>query len=175
MMPAALAAMGMKLVSQPLLKYFGYRKILTINTLFIGATIGLYSFVGPGTPLVFIVLISAMQGFFNSMQFSSMNSLAYADIKDADASMASTMSSSFQQLSMSFGLAAGSIVAAWYLGKVPQTNQLMVTDALHHAFYALSAITIVSSLTFWRLRAEDGESISRGIERDQTAPAVNQA
>ena len=175
MMPAAFAAMAMKLVSQPLLKHFGYRKILTVNTLFIGATIGLYSFVGPGTPLVFIVVISAMQGFFNSMQFSSMDSLAYADINEADSSMASTMSSSFQQLSMSFGLAAGSIVAAWYLGKVPQTDQLMVTDALHHAFYALSAITVVSSLTFWRLRAEDGESISRGIARDKTSPAVNQA
>ena len=172
MMPAALAAMGMKLVSQRLLKRFGYRKILTINTVCIGGTIGLYTLVGPGTPLAFIVVISLMQGFFNSMQFSSMNSLAYADIDDPDSSMASTISSSFQQLSMSFGLAAGSIVAAVYLGKVPQTNQLMVTDALHHAFYALSAITIVSSLTFWRLRARDGESISRGIAREQTTPTV---
>ena len=173
MMPAALAAMTMKLVSQPLLKRFGYRRILTVNTVCIGATIGLYALVGPGTPLVFIVMISLLQGLFNSMQFSSMNSLAYADIDDADSSMASTISSSFQQLSMSFGLAAGSIVAAWYLGKVPQTDQAMVTDALHHAFYALSAITIVSSLTFWRLRAEDGESISRGIAREQTTPTVS--
>ena len=85
------------------------------------------------------------------------------------------MSSSFQQLSMSFGLAAGSIVAAVYLGKVPQTDQLMVTDALHHAFYALSAITLVSSLTFWRLRKKDGESISRGITQEQTTPTVSQA
>ena len=175
MMPAALAAMGMKLASQRLLKRFGYRKILTVNTVFIGVTIGLYSLVGPGTPLAFIVMISLMQGFFNSMQFSSMNSLAYADIDDVDSSMASTMSSSFQQLSMSFGLAAGSSVAAVYLGKVPQTDQLMVTDALHHAFYALSAITIISSLTFWRLRKEDGESISRGIAQEQTTPTVSQA
>jgi MFS family permease len=175
MMPAAFAAMGMKLVSQSLLKRFGYRKILTVNTVCIGATIFLYSLVGRGTPLIFIVMISLMQGFFNSMQFSSMNSLAYADIEDKDSSMASTMSSSFQQLSMSFGLAGGSIVAAWYLGKVPQTNQLMVTDALHHAFYALSAVTIISSLTFWRLRAKDGESISRGIAQEQATPTVSQA
>jgi Na+/melibiose symporter-like transporter len=175
MMPAALAAMGMKMFSQRLLKRFGYRKILIVNTVCIGATIGLYSLVGPGTPLAVIVLISLLQGFFNSMQFSSMNSLAYADIDDADSSMASTMSSSFQQLSMSFGLAAGSIVAAWYLGQVPQTNQLMVTDALHHAFYALSAITVLSSLTFWRLRPQDGESISHGIAQEQAKPAITQA
>jgi EmrB/QacA subfamily drug resistance transporter len=175
MMPAALAAMGMKLVSQRLLQRFGYRQILTVNTLCVGATIGLFSLVGPGTPLAFIVLLGLMQGFFNSMQFSSMNSLAYADVADADSSMASTISSSFQQLSMSFGLAVGSLVAGWYLGNVPQTNQAMVTQALHHAFITLSVITIISSLTFWRLRREDGESISRGIARDEVAPVAGQA
>jgi MFS family permease len=175
MMPAALAAMGMKFASQGLLRRFGYRQILTVNTVFIGITIALYALVDAQTPFWFIVMISAMQGFFNSMQFSSMNSLAYADIQDADSSMASTMSSSFQQLSMSFGLAGGSIVAALYLGQVPQTNQVMVTSALHHAFLALAIVTALSSLTFWRLRREDGESISRGIERDKKAPVLNQA
>ncbi len=175
MMPAALAAMGMKFLSQRLLKRFGYRNILTVNTVCIGITIALYALVDAATPFVFIVLISMMQGFFNSMQFSSMNSLAYADIGDNDSSMASTISSSFQQLSMSFGLAGGSIVAAWYLGKVPQTDHAMVTSALHHAFLALAMVTALSSLTFWRLRREDGESISRGIVHSQTTPAVSQS
>jgi EmrB/QacA subfamily drug resistance transporter len=175
MMPAALAAMGMKFMSQRLLRRFGYRQILVVNTVCIGATIALFATVGPGTSPAFIVMIGLMQGFFNSMQFSSMNSLAYADVDDPDSSMASTMSSSFQQLSMSFGLAAGSLVAAWYLGKVPQTNQPMVVDALHHAFLTLAVITALSSVTFWRLRREDGESISRGIVRNQASPAVSQA
>jgi fucose permease len=175
MMPAALSAMGMKFLSQRLLKRFGYRNILTVNTVCIGVTIALYALVDAATPFVFIVLISMMQGFFNSMQFSSMNSLAYADIGDSDSSMASTISSSFQQLSMSFGLAGGSIVAAWYLGKVPQTDHAMVTAALHHAFLALAVVTALSSLTFWRLRREDGESISRGIVHSQTTPAVSQS
>lgn len=163
MMPAALAAMGMKFASQKLLMRFGYRRILIVNTVCVGLTIGLYALVDTNTPFLFIVMISLMQGFFNSMQYSSMNSLAYADINAADSSMASTMSSSFQQLSMSFGLAAGSIVAGWYLGKVPQTDQAMVTQALHHAFFTLAAITVISSLTFWRLRPGDGDSISKGV------------
>ena len=41
--------------------------------------------------------------------------------------MASTIASSMQQLSMSFGLAAGSLVTAWFLGDVPQTDRAMVT------------------------------------------------
>ncbi|MGZ8317433.1 MAG: DHA2 family efflux MFS transporter permease subunit [Telluria sp.] len=163
MMPSALAAMAMKLVSQRMLKRFGYRQVLIVNTVCIGVTIAMFSQVDSGTPLAMIAGLSLMQGFFASMQFSSMNSLAYADIDTKDSSMASTISSSFQQLSMSFGLAAGSLVAGWYLGNVVKTDAAMVRNALHHAFMTLGVITAFSSLWFWRLRPDDGESISRGI------------
>lgn len=164
MMPTALAAMGMKLVSARLLARFGYRQVLIVNTVCIGVTIGLFALVQPGVSIALIVTLGLMQGFFNSLQFSSMNSLAYADVTQNDSSSASTISSSFQQLSMSFGLATGSLVTAWFLGDVPQTNRVMVTGALHSAFIALSVVTILSSLAFWGLRAEDGESISKGAK-----------
>jgi EmrB/QacA subfamily drug resistance transporter len=162
MMPAAAAAMCMKLVAPKILARFGYRQVLVVNTVFIGLTIGLFSLVSAGTPMIAIVGIGLLQGFCNSMQFSSMNTLAYADIEPKDSSMASTMSSSFQQLSMSFGLACGSIVTAWFLGRVPQTNQVMVTNAIHHAFLTLAIVTMISAGLFARLRREDGESISKG-------------
>jgi hypothetical protein len=76
--------------------------------------------------------------------------------------MASTIASSMQQLSMSFGLASGSLITGWYLGELPQTDRLAFTGALHHAFLTLAVMTILSSLTFWTLHREDGESISKG-------------
>lgn len=174
MMPTALAAMCMKMFAPKLLARFGYRKILTTNTFFIGVTIAMYTLVGPGTPFYVIVAISLSQGFFNSLQFSSMNTLAYADIEAKDTSMASTMSSSFQQLSMSFGLAAGSLVTAWYLGPIAQDNRELVAQALHHGFATLAGMTVLSSFVFWRLRRNDGASISRGQETETRAdPAVN--
>lgn len=162
MMPAALAAMAMKLISVRVLQRFGYRKVLIINTLLIGATICLFGLVAPGTPLLVIVLLGAAQGLFNSLQFSSMNSMAYADVLPADSSMASTIASSLQQMSMSFGLACGSLVTGWYLGGLPESNRLAVTGALHHAFLTLGIITALSSLSFWSLHADDGESVSKG-------------
>ena len=95
MMPTALAAMGMKLISPRLLARFGYRQVLIVNTVCIGITIGLFSIVKAGTPLTMIVMLSLMQGFFNSLQFSSMNTLAYADVAQADSSMASTIRARF--------------------------------------------------------------------------------
>jgi MFS family permease len=162
MMPAAAAAMGMKLIAPRVLAILGYRKVLIVNTLMIGVTIGLFSLVGAATPLPLIVLLGLAQGFFNSLQFSSMNSMAYADIDAADSSMASTIASSMQQMSLSFGLASGSLVTAWFLGDLPQSDRLAVSGALHHAFVTLGVVTLLSSLSFWTLRPEDGESVSRG-------------
>ncbi|MGZ3238664.1 MAG: MFS transporter, partial [Burkholderiaceae bacterium] len=162
MMPAALAAMGMKLISTSVLRRFGYRQVLIVNTVLIGVTIGIFSRVTPTTPIALIVLLGLTQGFFNSLQFSSMNSMAYSDIEQSDSSMASTIASSMQQMSMSFGLACGSLVTAWYLGGLPQSDRIAVIGALHNAFLTLAALTIISSLSFWTLRANDGESVSKG-------------
>ena len=162
MMPAVAAAMVMKLLSTYLLRRFGYRQVLTVNTVLIACTISAYALVGPGTPLVIIVLIGLSMGLFNSLQFSSMNTMAYADTEETDAAMASTIASTLQQMSLSFGLACGSLVTAFFLADLPQTNQIAVASALHHAFLTLAGLTLVSSLTFWGLKPRDGESVSKG-------------
>ena len=162
MMPSAAAAMFMKVLSSRLLRRFGYRQVLVVNTVLIACMISCYSLVGPGTPVWAIVPISLALGFFNSLQFSSMNTMAYADIDAADASMASTVASTLQQMSLSFGLATASLIAVFYLGEQPQSDHLAVARALHHGFLTLAAITFVSSATFWTLRKDDGESVSRG-------------
>ena len=121
-----------------------------------------FSSVVPGTPTAAIVGLSLLQGLFNSLQFSSMNSMAYSDIRPEDSSMASSIASSMQQMSMSFGLACASLVVAAYLGEQPQTDRAAVISALHHTFLTMGALTILSSLSFWTLRPDDGENVSKG-------------
>jgi MFS family permease len=159
MMPSAAAAIATKAVTKQVLAALGYRRVLTVNTALIGATISLFSLVGPATPKILIVLLALCLGLFNSMQFSAMNTLAYADVEGPDTSMASTLASSMQQLSVSFGLAAATLVAGWFLGNLPQTDRVQVAGALHHAFLALALFTVLSSLTFWRLRPRAGEAV----------------
>jgi EmrB/QacA subfamily drug resistance transporter len=165
MMPAAAGAIGMKFLSTRVLRRFGYRTVLIVNTLLIGVAIALFSRVNAATPIPAILLLSLCLGFFNSLQFSSMNTMAYADVEGPETSMASTLASSLQQLSLSFGLATGSLVAGWYLSGLPQDDMALVAGALHHAFLTLAVITVVSSASFWGLRASDGESVSRGAAR----------
>ena len=86
--------------------------------------------------------------------------MAYADVEGPASSMASTIASSLQQLSMSFGLACGLIITGWFLGGLPQSDQPAVLSALHHAFVCMGVVTIISALTFWTLQRKDGENVS---------------
>ena len=166
LMPLAAAAMLMKMVASRILARHGYRTVLIVNTLMIGVTISLFSCVDAGSSLGLVVALCLAQGFFNSLQFSSMNSMAFADIDAPNASMASGIASTLQQLSMSLGLALGSLLTAYFLGDLPQSDRVAVSGALHHAFLTLGALTMASSLSFWTLRAHDGEAVSqRGLSR----------
>ena len=167
MMPAAIAAMGMKFFSVRVLRRFGFRQVLVVNTVMSGLTISAFSLVTPATPIALIVCIGLSQGFFNSLQFTSLNSMAYADIEARDSSMAATIASTLQQMSMGFGLAFGSLVTGWYLAGLPQTDAVAVSSALHRAFLTLGGLTILSSLSFWTLRANDGANVSRGAAATQ--------
>lgn len=94
--------------------------------------------------------------------------MAYADIDARDSAQASTIASTMQQMSLSFGLASGSLLTAWFLADLPQTDAGAITASLHQAFLVLAALTFVSSLSFWALRPQDGESMSKG-----TVPVPN--
>jgi hypothetical protein len=64
-------------------------------------------------------------------------------------------------MSLGFGLAGGSLVAAWFLGGHPQSDHAAIIKALHGAFVTLGTVTMLSSLFFRLLHPRDGESVSR--------------
>lgn len=169
-MPTAAAAMLMKVSSGPLLARFGHRNILISNTLFSGVIVMLFALIGPGAPVWAILLLSFSQGFFMSLQFTSMNSLTYADVANPDASKASSIASTGQMLALSFGVAFASLVAGWFLRGLDQTNPAEVVPALHRAFITMGLLTMVSSLTFWGLHPDDGNNISNRRTQGEPAP-----
>lgn len=160
MMPQALAAIAMKLLAQKILGRFGHRQVLMVNTAMVGVTMLVFSFISPATPLWALLLLIFTQGFFSSLQFTSMNTLVYADIPDREASMATSLASTAQMMALSFGVAFASLVAAWFLGDTPQAQSADLLPALHQAFRLLGAVTIISSLSFWRLHPDDGNNVS---------------
>ena len=115
-MPQPLAAMSLKMLMPRILTRIGYRRVLLSNTAIIGMIIMLFALVHPGFPAWLIVAQAFCFGFFSSLQYTSMNTLAYADLGPAETSMGSTIASAMQQMSMSFAVAVAFLVAALFIG-----------------------------------------------------------
>lgn len=161
MMPQALAAMSLKMTMPGILARFGYRGVLVSNTAMLGVLIMLFATIGARTPVWLIVLQAFTYGFFQSLQFTSMNTLVYADVRSEDAGSASTIASTAQQLSMSFGVAVASLVAAVFVPDRFHTSAAEMIRGVHEAFLVLGVATIVSTLVFSSLKSTDGSDISR--------------
>jgi EmrB/QacA subfamily drug resistance transporter len=161
MMPQAIAAMILKLTMPKILARFGYRTVLVSNTIIIGLLIFLFATIGPGTPVWLIVLEVFCYGFFTSLQYTSMNTLVYADVTEEEASSASSIASTMQQMSISFGVACASLVTAVFLPDRFRSNPAEFIHGIHHAFFVLGAMTIFSTVVFRELRKGDGDSVSQ--------------
>jgi MFS family permease len=161
MMPQAIAAMSLKVTMPRILRRFGYRTVLVSNTLMLGLLIILFATIGAGTPVWLIVVQVFIFGFFTSLQYTSMNTLVFADITDAQASSASTIASTMQQMSISFGVATASLATAFFIPDRFNTSAVEMIAGIHKAFLCLGALTIFSTLIFHELRKDDGSAVSQ--------------
>jgi len=160
-LPQSLAAMSLRLLMPRLLRRYGYRRVMLFNTAAIGVLIGLFALVGPHTPVVVIAAQAFCFGFFSSFQYTSINTLGYADISDDDTSMASTMASTTQQLSVSFGVAAASLTTALFIPDRFHASPAQILHGIHQALVALGLLTLASTVLFRTLRPGDGDAVSR--------------
>jgi EmrB/QacA subfamily drug resistance transporter len=161
LMPQSAAAMGLKMTMPRILTRFGYRRVLLANTLLMGGVIAGFAAVGPHAPIPLIVVLAAAFGFLASLQYTSMNTLAFADIGAPDASMSSTIVSTFQQMSLSFGVATASLVTAIFIPDRFRASPAEMLHGVHRALLALGGLTVLSALVFRALRPEDGANVSR--------------
>jgi EmrB/QacA subfamily drug resistance transporter len=166
MMPQAVAAMSLKMTMPGILRRFGYRGVLMFNTVILGLLIVLFATIGVGTPVWFIIALAFVFGFFTSLQYTSMNTLVYADVTEEQASSASTIASTTQQMSISFGVASASLAAAFFIPDRFHTSAPEMIHGIHRAFLVLGGLTVLSTLVFGELKAEDGDTVSlhKGLE-----------
>ncbi len=160
MVPQSLCAFAFKMTQPPLLRAFGYRRVLLANTVFIGGSIALFAVAGPGTPLAVLVALSSVFGYCSSLQYTSMNTLVYADVPPEGVGMASTILSSVQQLAISFGVAGAGLLAVLFIPGRTRATRPELLHGLHMAFLALGALTVASAFVFRELEEKDGENLS---------------
>ncbi|HEY3637063.1 MAG TPA: DHA2 family efflux MFS transporter permease subunit [Rhizomicrobium sp.] len=160
-MPQAIAAMSTKIVIRQVLERFGYRTVLIGNTLIMSVFLALFATIGIGTPVWLIILQAFCYGALTSTQYTSMNTLTYADVRPSRTSAASSIASTAQQLSMSFGVAVAGLATMFFVPEAARNSPTEMIHGLHLAFLTLGIFTALSAIVFSRLHAEDGADETR--------------
>ena len=161
MMPQAIAAMSLKVMMPRILERLGYRAVLISNTLIIGVQILLFANLGMGTPVWLIVIEVFFYGFFTSLQYTSMNTLVYADVSEEQESSASSIASTMQQMAISFGVASASLVTAFFVPDRHISSAPQFIHGIHRAFLVLGGMTLLSTIVFRELKRGDGDAVSQ--------------
>ncbi|MDB5494830.1 MAG: transporter [Phenylobacterium sp.] len=154
---SAAGALIMKTTAPPILRRFGFKQVLVSNGVICSLSFLAYAFFKPSTPHWLIMSVLAIGGFFRSLQFTSLNGLAFADIGQDRMSRASTTSSMVQQLvqSVGIGLAATlvQLISRW------KGETRLAWDAVTPTFAVIGAVTFISIFWYVRLPADAGSEL----------------
>jgi MFS family permease len=154
----ALGAMSMKAVVPVILRQYGFRRTLTVNAVLSAAFLAACAAFVPGTPVVVMMAVLVIGGFFRSLEFTCINTIAYAEIDQRRMSRATSLVSVAQQLSMSAGIALGAIMVELM---VRFSGHDVITAAnFPPAFLVVAAVSASATFVFMRLAPEAGAELA---------------
>ncbi|HTR05846.1 MAG TPA: MFS transporter [Paraburkholderia sp.] len=157
---SAFGSIFMKAIVSRVLGRFGFRRTLIVNAAIAGASIAIYGLFSPVTPVWLIWVIVLVGGIFPSLQFTGLNSLAYADIPTRDIGRATSVASVIQQVSLGLGVTIAGLVLQF--SHRVQGHSTIVWSDFWPAFLVVGLFSVASIPVTMRLPANAGEEIARG-------------
>jgi len=154
----ALGSMFMKAAVVSVLNRFGYRNVLLYNALISSVFLAACATFVPGMPYAVMIVILISGGFFRSLQFTSINTIAYAEIEPPKMSGATAMVAAAQQLSLSTGVAVGALIVELTL-RLKHSATMGAAD-FPPAFLVVGALSASAVFIFARLPADAGAELS---------------
>jgi EmrB/QacA subfamily drug resistance transporter len=151
--------LGIKPLTSPLLRRFGFRSVLIVNGLILAATFAGFAWLSPATPLWLLLPLLILSGATRSMQFTAINTLAYAEVPPASMTSANTLFNLGQQVSVGLGIAFGAVMLR--LGPPLLGSTSLSPGAFQFAFLATALLCALPTLDFWRLAPNAGAEVSR--------------
>jgi MFS family permease len=154
----AIGSLSMKLTARPILRRYGFRITMLVDTVISAAAILMCAFFTAATPVSLIFVLLLLTGFFLSLQFTATQALTYADIPQPQMSTATSIAGMTQQLSRGFGI---SVVAtllhlsvAWRGASSLGTPDFMV------AFGGATVLALSCLLFCWGLPSDAAAEVS---------------
>ena len=155
---SAIGAIAMKTTAAPIIRRYGFKRVLVVNAVISSLFIAVIALFTPATPQAVMLGLLLVGGFFKSLQFTSINTIAYADIDNRAMSRATSFASVAQQLSLSAGVAIGALVLE--LERMGRDSHAVLLIDFPSAFVLVSAIAASSALIFATLPRDAGDNLS---------------
>ena len=140
------------------LKRLGFKAVLTWVGALATGLLAMTAAFRPWWPLPLIYAVLMANGFFQSLQFMAYNTIAYADVPREDMSAATSFYTTFQQMSLTLGIA---ISAAALAASVAVTGHAEPRLAdFSFAFLFVAAVSFLAPLLATRLDSGAGAELS---------------
>ena len=156
---SAFGGLFMKSLASRVLARYGFRTALIYNAIFSGVAIAACGLFTPHTPHWVLLAVVLLGGFFPALQFTSLNSIAYADIPSRDVGRATSLASVVQQLSLGLGVTIAGL--ALELSHNVQGHPTIVPSDFWPAFLVIGLFPLASTLMTRRLARDAGDALAR--------------
>lgn len=143
--PIALGVFLVKPLSFSILRWFGYKNLLIVNTILVSISLWSFFSINQHSSVYGIAFLTFMYGFLIALQYTGMNSLAYANITENNMSAATSIMSTIQQLAQSFGVAISAILLSIFTSMYSGDHALSV-QIFHDTFLMLGVLTFFREL-----------------------------
>ncbi|MDE1181686.1 MFS transporter [Paraburkholderia sp.] len=170
LLASAVGNLGMKALTTRILQRFGFRMVSIIDVTVGGIFTIVCGLLTPEVPLFWVLLVVFVYGVARSMQFSTLATLAYADVAQPQMSAASTLWSAAAQMTIGLGIAFGAVslrVGAFVHGE--NTGHAFSLDDFRLAFLFAGVLTLVSVIGYWGMAHDAGQSVGGGSRRQRTS------
>lgn len=139
--------MGMKTFTSPILRRFGFQRVLAINGLLLGISFAVFMLTGHDTSFFVMATLLLLSGLSRSMQFTTLNTLAFADVAPDEMARANTVLSTSMQINGAMGVAIGAL--ALQIGA--RLHGAATVAAFHFAFGVIALVAVLAGLSCMRL------------------------
>jgi EmrB/QacA subfamily drug resistance transporter len=154
----AIGAMTMKVAAVTILRRFGFRTVLIANAVISSAFLATCAAFTQATPVAAMLVLLLVGGFFRSLQFTCINTLAYAEVETARVSRATSLVSVAQQLAISTGVALGALAVEMTVAF--RGHGTLEAQDFPPAFLAVAVISALSAIIFARLSPDAGAELA---------------
>ncbi len=148
----------MKSATTPILRRFGFRKVLTTNAALCVATLLACGLLQPSTPELLVYAVLLVAGMTRSMNFTSVNTLAFADVVAEQRAGASALATMLQQVAMSMGVAFAAFALS--LSQTVRGVAALAQTDFRYSWFAVGALMLVAAAITAKLPHDAGAAIS---------------